>query len=356
MNITMYSRSLYSAYPSYRSGSFHEGMSMDFGNNKASKAYYNKPCEEYYDYLDKKAEHEEKERSDRKKSEQLRELIRSLNQTAKKNEASNDPYSGNTGDLLSGTSGSDEDEEEKLLKESADYNYKEVATKIRRAKTSISAGQAEISAKRKVLELKRKISTGKGDPKELQLALTHAKRMELVARKKKRHLELEELVEQTRKRDEKLDKLKEASEDMKNAYISLEEEKVSELKDSIYEDRQDILDEGIEYAKEEGLENSEDMLKELNEQISELGEEELKKLDEISEKLMAMEIIDPHMDEESLKKLREKHRSDENKAMVKADMDYLKEMINSLYHDPTGVPGTTSPYCDIYYPGCTGYS
>ena len=60
------------------------------------------------------------------------------------------------------------------------YNYKEVASKIQNAKNSAGAEQAVLSAKRKVLEIKKKISNGDGDAEELQLALTHAKRMEMV--------------------------------------------------------------------------------------------------------------------------------------------------------------------------------
>ena len=40
-----------------------------------------------------------------------------------------------------------------------------------------------------------------------------------------------------------------------------------------------------------------------------------------------MEIINPHMSKEDLEDLKRKHRASEEKAMVKADMDYLKGMI-----------------------------
>ena len=39
-----------------------------------------------------------------------------------------------------------------------------------------------LAAKRAVSQIKRKISAGDGDPEELQLALTNAKRMEMVAK------------------------------------------------------------------------------------------------------------------------------------------------------------------------------
>ena len=42
------------------------------------------------------------------------------------------------------------------------------------------------------------------------------------------------------------------------------------------------------------------------------------------EMLENMEIVDPHMSEEELEELKRKHRAAENKAIVKAEMDYLK--------------------------------
>ena len=72
---------------------------------------------------------------------------------------------------------------------------------------------------------------------------------------------------------------------------------------------------------------SEDMLADLNEMITKFGEEELKQLEEAMEMLEDMEMLDPHMTEDELKELKLKHRMAESKAMLKADMDYLKGMI-----------------------------
>ena len=50
-------------------------------------------------------------------------------------------------------------------------------------------------------------------------------------------------------------------------------------------------------------------------------------LAQMSEMLEDMEILDPHMSEEDLKKLKTKHRNAENKEIVKADADYWKSMM-----------------------------
>ncbi len=275
---------------------------------------------------------------DREKSRQLRSLIRALKQTSKQEQ---NPYAQNSGDwakdFLELSSSSDDDKEEEPEKP-VNYNYKEVATSIQRAKTSVSAAKAVLSARRKVLEVKRKIANGDGDPKELQLALTHAKRMEMVARKKKHHLELEEMVVNTQRRDEEQDKMEEASEDVKNAIVAAEEEKVAKQEDAIFEEREDMIDEAVESFEENHKEVTDEMLAKLNEMIAEFGEEELKELEESMEMLENMEIIDPHMSKEDLEDLKRKHRASENKAIVKADMDYLKDMIKYMVEKGGSMP------------------
>ena len=158
----------------------------------------------------------------------------------------------------------------------------------------------------------------------------------MVARKKKHHLELEELVEHTRERDEIEDKAEEAADGIKDAMISAEQEKLSQKEDEVFEERQDIL----QVAAEEG--QTEDMLAELNEMLSEYGEETLKELEEAMELLESMEFMDPHMSEEELEELKRKHRAAENKAMVKADMDYLKDMIKHQTGKGAAIPGMSA--------------
>ncbi len=252
-------------------------------------------------------------------SQETRMLIRELRRTAGQETDQGDPSSENGIKLLTDPSAAGEGTTE--IKKPVNYNYKEVATKIQQAKTSVSAGRAVLSAGRKVLEIKRKISVHEGDAKELQLALTHAKRMEMVARKKKHHLELEEMAAHIRKSDENSKNREETASDIKNALISAAEEEVSVREDAVFDERKELLDEAV-------AENGDQMADEMNEIIAEFGEEELKALEETMEIFENMEILDPHMSREDLEELKRKHRASENKAMVKADMDYLKDMIS----------------------------
>jgi len=280
-----------------------------------------------------------------KKAQQMRELLRNLKKNTKQ-EDTDEPktFIATSKDKEDGflkLSGASDQKDDKTKKRYT-YNSREIATKIQRAKTSSGAGLALIAAKRKVLEVKRKISAGDGDAEELQLALTHARRMEMVARKKKHHLELEEMAQTTGERDERLKQQEEAVSDMKNAMIAAEEEKIMEQEDAIFEERDVQISEAVEEFKESGQEISDEMLADLNAMISEFGEDMLEELEEAMEMLESMEIIDPHMSKEDLEELKRKHRASEQKEMVKADMDYLKGMIKHQVKMGGAIPGISS--------------
>lgn len=285
------------------------------------------------------------------KSDEMKELLKNLN---KKTTENKNPYSATSMNKEKGyldLSANTEKSKTKKAKQKTHYNYKDVSNKIRRAKTSFSAEQAVISAKRKVIEIKRKIAGGNGDSEELQLALTHAKRMEMVARKKKHHLELEELVETTKKRDEALgDDNKETQGQSESSDTQAAQEEVAKKEDAIFDERQRMTEEADNAISEQAYENMSDddsatstdeMMAELNSMIAEFGEEELKKLEEEMEQLEELEVVNPHMSDEDLKKLKIKHRNAENKALIKADMDYLKGMIKHTLQKDNTVPATS---------------
>lgn len=273
------------------------------------------------------------------KSKEMRTFLKSLTQTSYQKD---NPYAVTYQDKLSGfleMSGSQGGEEDELIQKNTGYNYNEVANKIQQAKTPVSASQALISAQRKVFEVRRKLACGDGDTQELQLALTHALRMEMVARKKKHHLELEELVVTTQKRDEKLDQMEETVSDMKNAMLDAFEGKVTQEEDAVFDKRQELLDEIADEMEESGLTMSDERMSELNDMIAEFGEEELKELEETMEQLENLEIVDPHMSKEELEELKRKHRNAENKAIVKANMEYLKDMMKHTVEKGGSFPG-----------------
>lgn len=236
------------------------------------------------------------------------------------------------------------DKELESIKNKPKYKYKEVSSKIRQAKTSVSAGQALLAAKRNVSEIKRQLNKQKGDSEELQLALSHAKRMEMAARKKKKHLETEELVENTRRNEAETEENSGISEqEIRSTIVGNAEDELENMEDDVLEQREALSEELSESIEENG-EISEEMMSELNAMISEFGEEELKQLEEKMEMLENIEVIDPHMSEEDFKKLKIKHRTSEEKSLVKADMEYLKGMLKLIDEGQNGsVPTAPLP-------------
>lgn len=284
-------------------------------------------------------------------SDEIKALLKNLNKKANENKNTYSATSINKEKGYLDLSETTEKNKAKKAKQVTHYNYKDVSNKIRWAKTSFSAEQAVISAKRKVIEIKRKIACGNGDSEELQLALTHAKRMEMVARKKKHHLELEELVETTNDHDESLsnDSRKTHGVSESNDTQAAQEE-IAKKEDAIFDERQHMSEESNKAISEQSYRNlsdndsapyTDEMVADLNSMIAEFGEEELKKLEEEMEQLEELEVVSPHMSDADLKKLKTKHRNAENKALIKADMDYLKGIIKHTILKDNTIPDTS---------------
>ena len=278
---------------------------------------------------------------------QMQDQLRNLFEKEKTNSGGMSLMSG-TGNPVDGTEDSDETKEDKLLNSGKIYNFKEISNKIMRAKTPASAGQAVVAAKRKISELKRKLASSDGDSNDLQLALTHARKMEVVAERKKNNLTLEEMVINTRKRDELFKKMEESGSSGSmsvDAYEQLKDE-ILDKQLKLIEDNEKAMEEEMakrqqELEKEAARKQAETVREEMQEQmgtfLDKMDDEQSEMLREMSEMLDAVEIVDPHMDEQELDKLKLKHRLSENKAIMKADMDYLKGMMPS--HSAGSVSG-----------------
>ncbi|MCR5234516.1 MAG: hypothetical protein K6E53_11540 [Lachnospiraceae bacterium] len=262
---------------------------------------------------------------------QMQDQIRNL---FEKEKSSTNPFVNDYTTNVNGTEKEDDDKEDKLLNSGKIYNFKEVSNKIMRAKTSVSAGQAVVAAKRKISELKRKLASGNEDSDELQMALTHAKKMEVVAERKKNNLQLEEMVTNTMKRDELMKK-------MENSSSSMTVEAYEKLKDEINDKQLKHIDETEELRRREAEQTQEEIeqrteelteqaVEQMNEFTEEMSDEESEMLREMSELVDAMEVVDPHMNEEDLSKLKLKHRLSEQKSLMKADMEYLRSVFKDI--------------------------
>ena len=96
----------------------------------------------------------------------------------------------------------------------------------------------------------------------------------------------------------------------------------------IFDERYKMIEDMMDVLQEEDISNlSDEMLDEMNEMIASFGEDELEMLEEAMDMAELMEVVDPHMSKEDYENLKRKHRASEERAIMKADMDYLKAVI-----------------------------
>lgn len=190
-------------------------------------------------------------------------------------------------------------------KKRLNYNFKTVSSQILLSKTSNVAGKAVTKARGVIAGLLRKVGSGDYDDQDLRHAIIHARKMERIAKKRVKHLKQEEEIEQKGKTDELENELLEGMEEQ------AEEEQELELSE---EELQEMLEEYEELMQEMMQESMEEILREAD--LAELSEE-------FSGAVYEME-------PEDLEQLKKKHRTDEMREIMDADMKYLRAMFNKL--------------------------
>lgn len=183
-------------------------------------------------------------------------------------------------------------------KKKLNYNYKKISRQITMSRTTNGIRRVITRARDQVVDLLRKQMSGKYDETDVRHAIIHARKMERVARKKKKHLEQEEKADATGKA------LIEKGEDSSN-----EDEKE--------------LEQAANGLNKEELER---LIAEYEELMQEL--EQASGMDEVKKEYM--DAAEVEMSPEEVDQLRKKHRSDEMKDIVEADMKYLKALFNKL--------------------------
>lgn len=184
------------------------------------------------------------------------------------------------------------------------YNFKEISSQILRAKTSGSARLAVAKARSKIALLQRQQRNGEYDEKEVEMAILHARSMERVARKRLKNLEMEETVKKGGK-----------------AYPNAPEEEYEEpaLEDMGEEDFAQLSKEELQKLAQELKQAMDEAMRDLEEEIA--G-------NKLTEELT--EVISDDMDPADLEQLKKKHRADELRAIVEADMKYLRALFDKL--------------------------
>lgn len=196
------------------------------------------------------------------------------------------------------------------------YNHREVSAMILRAKTSFSATLAVSSARTKLVSLSKKAGTGEYDEEELRHAIIHAQSIVRVAKKRLKHLKQEETEKKA---------IEEASVEME------EEERESDLKDVEEEKESESESEDSQKMSEEELQK---LLQEIEKLMQEVTQENDENVEEdIFEEFSFVNDVEP----QDLELRKKKHRADELKDIVKADMKYLKFVFGRLESEKNNI-------------------
>lgn len=182
------------------------------------------------------------------------------------------------------------------------YNFKEISNQVLMSKTSGIAGGVAVRARAKIAILQRQLKSGDYDSREVEHAIAHAKKIERIARKRMKHLK--------------------------------EEEKAKRQGSCVVETEEDNVFDKYNLDSDESLELSKEELKELMREFRQLMEELMEEMREATEsEELAEELTGSALEEvtpEELDRLKKKHRSDELREIMEADMKYLKALFSKL--------------------------
>lgn len=183
------------------------------------------------------------------------------------------------------------------------YNFKRLSNQIMQAKSSVNAKQLSTKSKFQIADLRLKLASGDYDYTEIHNALKHAERISRVAKKKMKHLQEEEYYQKTggklaAQEDQELEEDSEGYTDIDTSGMSQEE--MERLMEQLQEEM-----EKIEKELEEAM-NSRDFLDEF------------------------MQGFRDEMSPKDLETLKKKHRAEEMRDIMEADLEYLKSFFNKL--------------------------
>lgn len=181
------------------------------------------------------------------------------------------------------------------------YNFKRVSAHIMSAKTPLFAGKAVREARGSVVSLLMKQMSGDYDDREIDSALEHARKMERIAKKRRKHMEEEERARQT-------------GSCMVEEEVETAEGRKAEEDENAKAERQ----------SEQNAQKLDEMAREL-ERLMKESEQELRDL--------AQELTDASyedMDPKQLDNMKRRHRAQELREIMEADLKYLKALFDRL--------------------------
>ncbi|MDE7258593.1 MAG: hypothetical protein K2N77_05075 [Lachnospiraceae bacterium] len=192
----------------------------------------------------------------------------------------------------------------KKKKKKLQYNFKRLSNQIMRTKTSINAKQLTTKTKFQIADLRMKLISGDYDYVEIHNALTHAEKIARVAKKRLKHLQEEENLEKSGGKGMTEPEEMQTEKDEEDEIIDTTGMTQDELKQLVQEIQEEL--EKIEEELEKTMEDSQDLMEEF------------------------VQGSKQQMDPKDLELLKKKHRADEIRDIMKADMEYLKALFDKL--------------------------
>lgn len=211
-------------------------------------------------------------------------------------------------------------------KKKLNYNYKKISRQITMNNTSTGARRVITKAREEVVSLLRKQMSGNYDETDIRHAIIHARKMERIARRKKKHLEEEEKAKATGKGL------------VEDQAASSESGKNEQMKK---------LEESMENLKDDELERMQELMEEYEQLMQEL--EETSGINDVMKEYMGAS--EQEMTPQEVEELRKKHRANEMKDIVEADMKYLKAMFNKMEREKQAFQQETNPAVSLELQG-----
>lgn len=196
----------------------------------------------------------------------------------------------------------------KTKKKKLTYSFKKISNRIMSSKTSSHASKAVREARSELVKLLMKQKSGDYDEKAVSDAITHARSIERVAKKHRKHIEEEERAQRT------------------HSGITEEEEETSED-----EEVEETEEEQQQQAREqqEQAERTARELEQLTQEIEQMLRESEEQMNELADELMSSASYE-HMDDDDIENMKKRHRAEELRDIMEADMKYLKALFDRL--------------------------
>lgn len=221
-----------------------------------------------------------------------------------------------------------------VVKKRLPYSFKEISTRLLKTKKSGNAHQVLISARQKVVSLRLMYKGGVYDDDEVFAALMHAQAIVRVAKKREKHLQEEERAEK---------KIEKDGEGSTFCQADIEEKTQEAATKDIHKQEAEQKRAKMDMQRmQKMMEKYERMMQEAMKEL-----EQMENMDELSDEMGISGEIS--MDPADLELMKKKHRADEMRAIMEADMKYLKFMFDKLEKEKQSNSNSISNYSSISY-------